>query len=171
MRTCFPRLLPALAALAGVLGLFVAGPAQARSVQSTAGAGKLTLTWRAPAHRGSFPATGYEVDWYAGASPPTDDLDWNRAAPTPSPLAATATSYEFTGTYGDHMVADGTTYPLQSRALSTNPDEAGDQLVSDWVTQAGTTSSGLSRSSDARLGGLTASPGTAQTIFSGTSHD
>ena len=140
-----------------------ANPAPPRHVKATAGAAKLTLTWTAPVHWGSFPATGYEVDWYAGASPPTDDLDWNRATPTVSPLPATATSYEFTGTYGDHTVAGGTTYQLQIRALSTNPDDNSDHLVSEWVTQAGTPPSGPSRSSDARLSGLTASSGTSST--------
>ena len=140
------------------------GPAPPRYVKVTAGTAKLTLTWTAPAHWGSFPAGGYEVDWYAGASPPMDDSDWNLATPTPSPLAATATSYEFTGTYGTHTVADGTTYQLRIRSLSTNPDDSSDHLVSDWTApQAGTPPSGSSRSTDARLRGLTAGSATSAT--------
>ena len=46
-------------------------PAPPRYVKVAAGAAKLTLSWTAPAYWGSFPATGYEVDWYAGATPPT----------------------------------------------------------------------------------------------------
>ncbi len=140
------------------------GPAPPRYVKVTAGTAKLTLTWTAPAHWGSFPAGGYEVDWYAGASPPMDDSDWNLATPTPSPLAATATSYAFTGTYGTHTVADGTTYQLRIRALSTNPDDSSDHLVSDWTApQAGTPPSGSSRSTDARLSALAAGSATSST--------
>ena len=113
-------------------------PAPPRNVQAVAGNGKLTLTWAAPVHWGSFPARGYEVDWYAGASPPAAASDWNRATPTPSPLAATATSYDFTGTYGDHTVANGTTYQLQIRTISTDPGDNTDHLVSVWVVRAGT---------------------------------
>ena len=143
-------------------------PAPPRYVKVAAGAAKLTLSWTAPAYWGSFPATGYEVDWYAGATPPdVESSDWNTATATPSPLAATATSYEFTGTYAigggrpDHTVADGTTYQLRVRALSTNPDDATHQLPSEWVTVSGTPPSGSSRSTDARLSGLSASSATS----------
>ena len=139
------------------------GPPPPRHVKVTAGTAKLTLAWTAPVYWGSYPAGGYEVDWYAGASPPMDDSDWNPATPTPAPLAATATSYEFTGTYGDHTVADGTTYQLRIRAFGTNPNDAGDYLVSDWVVVAGTPPSGSSRSSDARLSALAAGSATSAT--------
>ena len=136
-------------------------PLPPRYVQATAGSAKLTLTWAAPLYWGSFPAGGYQVDWYAGASPPTVESHWNRATPVGSPLAATATSYEFTGTYGDHTVADGTTYQLRVRAFSTNPDDSGDRLPSEWVTRAGAPPGQSSQSSDARLSGLTASSATS----------
>ena len=61
-------------------------------------------------------------------------------------------------------MADGTTYQLRIRALSTNPDDSSDHLVSDWSTpQAGTPPSGSSRSTDARLRGLTAGSATSST--------
>ena len=138
-------------------------PLPPRYVQATAGSGKLTLSWTAPVNWGSFPPGGYEVDWYEGASPPTDPTDWKKATLTSSPLAATATSYEFTGTYGDHTVADGNTYQLRVRAFGTNPDDAGDTLPSLWVTKSGTPPGQSSMSSDdARLGNLTASSATSE---------
>ena len=136
-------------------------PAPPRYVQATAGAAKLTLTWERPIYWGSFPAGGYEVDWYAGASPPMNPSDWNRATPTVSPLAANAISYEFTGTYGDHTVVNGTTYQLRVRAFNTNPNDDGDHLPSEWVIVAGTPPNGSSQSSDARLSNLTASSSTS----------
>ena len=142
-------------------------PSPPRYVKATASAAKLTLTWTAPAHWGSFPAGGYEMRWYAGASPPTDDSDWNWVARSRQP-GATATSYEFTGTYGTHTVADGTAYQLQIRAFGTNPDDAGDYLPSFWVTVAGTPPSGSSQSSDARLSALTAGSATSSTGPYGT---
>ena len=135
-------------------------PTPPRNVQLIPGNGKLTLTWAPPTYWGSFPAGGHEVDWYAGASLPTDSSDWKRATPTPSPLAATVTSYEFTGTYGDHTVANGTTYQLRIRGFSTNPDDNGDHLPSEWVTKAGTPTA-QSLSSNANLSGLTASSSTS----------
>ena len=139
-------------------------PAPPRYVKVTAGTAKLTLTWTAPAYWGSFPAKGYEVDWYAGTTPPDEDsTNWNTATPTPSPLAATATSYEFTGTHHGHTVADGTTYQLRVRALNANPNDDTDQLPSEWVVVAGTPPSGSSQSSDARLSGLTAGSATSST--------
>ena len=134
-------------------------PAPPRNVQLVVGNGKLTLTWAAPVHWGSFPARGYEVDWYAGASPPADASDWNLATPTPSPLGATATSYDFTGTYGGHTVANGNEYQLHLRAISRNPVDSTD-WVSDWVLKSNTpTASTLS--SNANLSGLTASSSTS----------
>ena len=137
-------------------------PLPPRFVEATAGSAKLTLTWTAPVNWGSFPPGGYEVDWYEGASPPSDPADWKKATLTSSPLPATATSYEFTGTYGDHTVADGTTYQLRVRAFSTNPNDAGDTLPSEWVTKSGTPPGQSSTSSDARLGNLTASSATSE---------
>ena len=136
------------------------GPVPPRNVQAIAGNGKLTLTWAAPAYWGSFAATGYEVDWYAGASPPTDSSDWNRATPVGSPLLPTVTSYEFTGTYEDQTVANETTYQLQIRAISTDPDDNTDSLVSTWVVKAGTPT-GQELSSNANLSGLTAASSTS----------
>ena len=112
-------------------------PTKPRSVKATPGDAKLTLTWQAPSNWVTT-AIGYEVDWYAGASPPTNSNDWKYATKVGSPLAATATSYEFTGTYGDHTVANGTTYQLRIRAVSTHPTDNTDTLVSRWVTVSGT---------------------------------
>ena len=135
-----------------------------RNVQVSAGEGSLTLTWEPPAYWGSFPPGGYDVDWYAGASPPTDELDWNRATRSVVPLAPTATSYEFTGTYGTHRtpgthtVTNGTTYQLRLRAFGTNPDDSGDRLPSYWVTTSDSPTA-QAQSSNADLSGLTASSG------------
>ena len=101
------------------------------------------------------------MDWYAGSAPPTDSSDWKLATAWPSPLATTATSYEFTGTYGDHTVVDGTTYQLRIRAISVNSNDNNDHLPSEWVIVAGTPPSGSSQSSDARLSALTASSSTS----------
>ncbi len=136
-------------------------PSRPRNLQAIAGDGKLTLTWAAPAYWGGFPASAYDVDWYAGASPPSDESDWNRATLTTAPLPATATSYEFTGTYSGHTVTNGSTYQLRIHALSQNPDDSGDNLASYWVTVAGTPT-GQSLSSNANLSGLTASTATNQ---------
>ncbi len=137
-----------------------------RNVQVSAGDGSLTLTWEPPAYWGSFPPGGYDVDWYAGASPPTDELDWNRATRSVVPLAPTATSYKFTGTYdfhrtsGKHTVANGTTYQLRLRAFGTSPDDSGDRLPSYWVTTAESPMA-PAQSSNANLSGLTASTATS----------
>ena len=137
-----------------------------RNVQVSAGDGSLTLTWEPPAYWGSFPPGGYDVDWYAGASLPTDELDWNRATRSVVPLAPTATSYEFTGTYdfhrtsGKHTVTNGTTYQLRLRAFGTNPDDSSDRLPSYWVTTADFPMA-QAQSSNADLSSLTASSGTS----------
>ena len=139
-----------------------------RNVQVRAGNGSLTLTWEPPAYWGSFPPGGYDVDWYAGASPPTDELDWNRATRSVVPLATTATSYEFTGTYtvhrtnSPHTVTNGTTYQLRLRAFGANPDDSGDHLPSFWVTKADSPTTRVP-SSNADLSGLTASSATGLT--------
>ena len=113
-------------------------PSVPQNVTVTPGDASLTLTWEAPSSWGDFLAGGYDVDWYAGASPPADSSDWKRATLTASPLAATATSYTFTGTYEGHTVANGTTYQLRVRAFSVNPKESGDTLPSRWVVASGT---------------------------------
>ena len=113
-------------------------PTVPRNVMVAPGDAALTLTWEAPSAWGSFPAGGYEVDWYAGASPPTDSEDWKEATGANSPLAATATSYTFTGAYGDHTVANGTTYQLRVRAFTVNPNDDTDPLPSHWVVVSGT---------------------------------
>ena len=123
-------------------------PSVPRNVTVTPGNASLTLTWEAPSSWGSFPKGGYEVDWYAGASPPMDSSDWKEASPVDSPLASTATSYTFTGTYGDHTVANGTTYQLRVRAFTVNPNDDTDTLPSYWVVASGTPSAGLTFSFD-----------------------
>ncbi len=110
-------------------------PGVPQNVTVTPGDASLTLTWEAPASWGDFPAGGYEVDWYAGASPPADSSDWNRAS---NGLAATATSYTFTGIYQGHTVANGTTYQLRIRAYTVNPSDDTDTLPSRWVVTSGT---------------------------------
>ena len=136
-------------------------PSPLRSVRASTGDARLILAWQEPVLWGSFPAGGYEVDWYAGSSPPADESDWERATPTPQPLAATATRYEFTGTYAGHTVANGTTYRLRVRGFGTNPDDSGDTLPSEWTTVSGTPQSGATLSTNADLGGLTAATGTS----------
>ncbi len=138
-------------------------PSVPRNVQVTQGTTRLTLTWTAPAHWGSLAPGGYDVDWYVGTAAPTE-ADWNKATLTARPLAATATSYVFTGTYGSHTVADGNTYRLRVRArtVSADPNNPNDYLVSFWAPRkAGTPPTGTSLSSDNRLGGLTASSSTS----------
>ena len=138
-------------------------PSVPRNVQVTPGTAKLTLTWTAPAHWGSLAKRGYDIDWYVGTAAPTE-ADWNKVTPVPSPLAATATSYVFTGTYGSHTVADGNTYRLRvrSRTVSATLNDPDDYLVSFWAPRrAGTPPTGPSLSSDNRLGGLTASSSTS----------
>ena len=139
-----------------------------RNMQVSAGDASLTLTWDPPAYWGSFPAGGYDVDWHAGASSPTDERDWNRATRSVVPLAPTATSYKFTGTYeiqrtgGRHTVTNGTTYRLRLRAFGTNPDDSGDRLPSYWVTMSESPAA-QTQSSNADLSGLTASTSTSST--------
>ena len=125
-------------------------PGTPQNVTVTPGDASLTLTWEAPSSWGLFPATGYSIDWYAGASPPANRDDWERATLEVSPLAATATSYTFTGTYEGHTVANGTTYQLRIRAFSVNPDDDTDTLPSFWVIASGTPAS-----ADATLSDLT----------------
>ncbi len=138
----------AILAAAALLLLHHAPPAQAQvgrtppgdpqNVKVTSGDASLTLTWEAPSSWGSFPSEGYDVDWYAGASPPMDPSNWKKATLTASPLPSSATSYTFTGTYGDHTVANGTTYQLRVRAFSLNPNDDADPLPSSWVVVSGT---------------------------------
>ena len=143
-------------------------PSSLRSVRASTGDAKLILAWQEPVLWGSYPAGGYEVDWYAGSSPPTDESDWERATPTPQPLAATATRYEFTGTYAGHTVANGTTYQLRVRGFGTNPVDSSDTLPSEWTTVSGTPQSGATLSTNANLSGLTAATGTsAGSVFTG----
>ena len=59
--------------------------------------------------------------------PPTDERDWNRATRSVVPLAPSATSYKFTGTYeiqrtgGRHTVTNGTTYPVAAPGVRHEP--------------------------------------------------
>ena len=127
-------------------------PSVPQNVTVTPGDASLTLTWEAPSSWGDFPPGGYEVDWYAGASPPADRNDWERATLTVSPLPSTATSYTFTGTYRGHTVTNGTTYQLRIRAFSVNPKDDEDTIPSAWVVASGTP---RPPSSDATLSDLT----------------
>ena len=130
--------------------LLAAGPAQAQrtipdvpqNVQVTEGDASLTLTWQAPASWGSFPATSYQIDWRIGTSG-----DWIplrlRGSSDNFDLAATTTSYTFTGSYHSpvrsyHTVTNGTTYQLRIRAVSVNPSDQDDTLPSRWVMVSGT---------------------------------
>ncbi len=120
-----------------------------QNVTVTPGDASLTLTWEAPSSWGDFSAGGYEVDWYAGASPPANSEDWKRAS---NGLTATATSYTFTGTYQGHTVANGTTYHLRIRSYTVNPSDDEDTLPSTWVVASGTP---RAASTDATLSDLT----------------
>ena len=124
-------------------------PSVPQNVTVTPGDASLTLAWEAPSSWGSFPAGGYEVDWYAGASPPTNSEDWKRAS---NGLATTATSYTFTGTYQGHTVSNGTTYQLRIRSYTVNPNDDEDTLPSTWVVASGTP---RAASTDATLSDLT----------------
>ncbi|WP_419860879.1 Calx-beta domain-containing protein [Candidatus Palauibacter sp.] len=134
-------LTPALLALLPVpLGLFVAAPAAAqdrvvpgvpRDVRVVTSATALMLTWQAPASWGSFPASGYQIDWAEGASVPAHSSSaWQRA----TDLGTDATKFILTDrTYG-------TTYHLRLRAFSTNPGNSSDLLPGEWVVKSGTPS-------------------------------
>ena len=148
----------AVLALSALLLLHDAQPAQAQdgrtppgvpqNVQVSPGDASLTLTWEAPSSWGTLSPGGYEIDWYAGASPPTDDDDWERVTLTPSPLPHTTTSYTFTGDYASypppgnlhtlHTVTNGVTYQLRIRALSVNEGDSADRIASSSVVVSGT---------------------------------
>ena len=114
-------------------------PASPQNVSATPGDGHLTITWQMPTYwGGNFPKRGLEVDWYPGASTPSDPSDWRRATPVSSPLAATATSYRFGGTYGGTTISNGNTYQVRVRSFVADPDDLTDTIPSDWVVVQGT---------------------------------
>ena len=134
--------LPVAALLLGALSLFAAAPAEAqapsapRNVQVTAGNASLTLTWQAPpSWGGGNTPRGYEVDWATGATAPAESSsDWQQATPQTQPLADSATSFAFSGTYGSHTVSNGNKYWLRIRAFTTDPDDSSNMMVGAWST-------------------------------------
>ncbi len=149
--------------LAAVPGAAQSNPGVPQTVELTAGAEKLTLTWQAPSSWGSLSASHFEIDWRIGTSGDWIQLhsqDAGKIEPGP-----TATSYTFTGNYRSavvgghnqyHTVTSGTTYQLRIRAVSANSN---DERVSGWVTLSGTPQQ--TQSSNANLSGLTASSSTS----------
>ena len=120
--------LPVLALVLGGLFLIATAPATAqtvpgspRNVQLAVGDASLTLIWQAPSSWAGTPI-GYELDWSTGATAPGhSSTAWKRITPYAMPLAPTATRYRFTGTYGDHTVANGTKYrPIEARAFCSH---------------------------------------------------
>ena len=158
--------LPVAALLLGALSLFAAAPAEAqvpsgpRNVQVTAGNASLTLTWQAPSNwGGGTTPRGYEVDWATGATAPAlDSSDWKEGTPLASPLASSATSFSFTGTYGGHVVTNGIKYWLRIRAFTTNPTDPADTFPSVWSTPISGTPQAAQRGCDPAFGTLTVAP-------------
>ncbi len=106
-----------------------------QNVAVTAGDGKLTLTWQAPSSWGTWPAAAYLVDWKFPSDSDTA-INWRQIRPAgmnPQALAATSTSYEFTGTYVDivttapQTVTNGVSYDLRIIAMSQQPGTDGSQ--------------------------------------------
>ena len=150
-------------------------PDTPQNVKVTVGNAKLTLTWQAPSTWGSGSARGYQVDWYSGpAAPVHTSAEWQRVVyDRQFEASATETSFTFSGNVfsrvhngrnwirGHHTVANGNQYHLRLRAGSTKPGDPTDILVGNWVTVGGTPQAVLSTNAD--LGGLTASSATSST--------
>ena len=122
-------------------------PEPPQDVQVEPGDGKLTLTWSAPSSWRTYPPVGYQIDvaggsFYGSANPPgtIDHTDWEPL----TTVAATATSYTFTGTIfrgsarHEHTVTNGTKYHLRVRAVSAPAATPSNLSVSDWVAVSGT---------------------------------
>ena len=118
-------------------------PTVPQSVAVKAADGKLTLTWAAPSNWGSWPASGYSVQWKLSSA---DDTHWAavRAQGAGAVIGPTETSFEFTGTDQrdlsgtSHTIANGTAYDLRIRATSQKSSTDGNlpehYKTSDWVT-------------------------------------
>ena len=143
----------------------LATPGVPRSVSAVPADGKLVLSWRAPASWGLGTAAGFAVEWKlssGGASA------WATAAGGGS-LAASATSYEFTGAQtgaggSSHTVANGASYDLRIRARSLRQ---GASEHSAWVTEANKVPMVVS-DPPGRPVGLGVTPGATQLALSWT---
>ena len=149
-----PPLLLLVAALVALAVVLNTAPAHAHAVQPTVpsnvqvspGNGSLTLTWSAPSDWRTLTPSGYQIDvaggsFYGSASPPatSDHADWEKLAD----VAATATSYTFSGTIfeggsHEHTVTNGTKYHLRIRAVGTPTNDPSDTHPSYWVVVSGT---------------------------------
>jgi archaellum component FlaF (FlaF/FlaG flagellin family) len=78
-------------------------PSAPQSVKATAGAGRATVTWAAPAHNGSSAITGYRVRRFVGTNP---------TAQSTTTLPATARTFTATG------LTAGTSYSFAVQAVN-----------------------------------------------------
>ena len=103
-----------------------------QNFQATPGDGKVTLSWEAPSSWGSYTAAGYELEYRVGNSG-----TWQYSG-IPA-LGASATSYEFTGSYGSTTVTNGVTYQFRIRSKVVNPIDSADIWTSHYTAAASAT--------------------------------
>ena len=107
-------------------------PGVPQNFQATPGDGKVTLSWEAPSSWGSYTAAGYELEYRVGNSG-----TWQYSG-IPA-LGASATSYEFTGSYGSTTVTNGVTYQFRIRSKVVNPIDSADIWTSNYTAAASAT--------------------------------
>ena len=144
-------------------GTPLAAPGVPRNVQVVPGDARLTVSWQAPSSWGSWNAASYDVEEDTGGQ--FHSVRDNSVVAT---FSASDTSFVVTGfqANGDTVLTNGETVKIRIRAVSVDPDSAGNQLshflFSPWVTVTATVG-GLAAPT-----GLTVTPGNAKLDLSWT---